>query len=196
MSSTITGSARYAAVPQEPADGPITAPLIGIGLWKNRCATMPQTIAVQQQDGRENTAGSFLHESAQAINISASESPLATISRIRFSTAIKDSAPFAAVFDINSGSIALRDVSRFIVQRHVAEEPSVKFPVRSAGPECRAGRCDARRYSELGLLLAWCRRCRDSTRDKYLLKGGEKDYEPFQRGANPGTAKASGRTGT
>ena len=40
---------------------------IDIGLGKASCAAMPQTIAVQQQDGREGTAGLVLDESAQAI---------------------------------------------------------------------------------------------------------------------------------
>jgi hypothetical protein len=62
-----------------------------------------QTIAVQQQDGREDTAGSFLHESAQAIKYFSE--------RIPFSHHLEN--PFLhgdqgfcalAVFDINSGS--------------------------------------------------------------------------------------------
>src|SRR5260370_24408364 len=41
----------------------------------------------------------------------------------------RGSSPLAVV-DINTGSIPLRDVSRFSGKRHVAEDPPAKFPVR------------------------------------------------------------------
>src|ERR1700730_427963 len=90
---------------------------------------MPQAISVQQQDGRQDAASLFLHEPAQAIKYFSQRTP--------GSHHLKDSLLpgeqglcALAVFDIDTSPIPLDDVSRFIVQRHTAEEPPTKFPVR------------------------------------------------------------------
>ena len=65
----VANNYRFAAVSSGPAGAGrwsnyIAIDRIGIGFWKARRGAMPQTIAVQQGDGREDATDLALHKSA------------------------------------------------------------------------------------------------------------------------------------
>src|ERR1700676_5775974 len=94
---------------------------------------MAQVIAVYQQDGRQDVAGLLLHKSAQAFKYFSERTPCSHHLKDSFLPGEQGLCALA-VFDIDTSSIPLDDVSRFIVKRHAAEEPPTKFTVRPPHP--------------------------------------------------------------
>ena len=127
---------RFAAVSSCPAGSGrwsnyIVIDRIGVGLGKLGAAPYRRrSPSSKEMDARTPLA--WLSTSRQRLSrISASESPLATLSRIRLSTASRDSA--LELFDINTRFAPLHDLSLVILGR-AAEEPPAKLAVRAPNP--------------------------------------------------------------
>jgi len=98
---------------------------------------MAQAIAVQQQDRRQDAAGLFLDKPAQAVEyLGRASGPSRPISRIRFSPTNRDWRALA-VLDIDTRSIPLDDVSRFIAQAAHCAGTTSEIPRPPAAPVSR-----------------------------------------------------------
>src|SRR4029077_16471599 len=104
---------------------------IGIGLRKVGGGAMPQTIGVQQRDGREGATDLSLHESAQAIKDFRERIPSGHHLE---DPSLHDEEGFPAWALRYQHSAPLRDGSRFYPAAPRCGSITAKFPVRAPHP--------------------------------------------------------------